>query len=622
MNRKNIPLILKSFLKKEEESRYSNMIYTAVILLCILGLRLFYMQVIDASYYKNEAEGNRIRHLPIQAARGVIYDRNGIVLAGSKSSYSITIPVDRQGIQIKDEELNKISKLVNVSIKDLKKKIEDYKSDFGAIYLVNNVGVDVATQIEERKDEFPGIEIEIAPIRIYPFNSAGAQVLGYVGEAGYEDRDKEGNPYKSATIIGRAGIEQKYNEFLEGKNGIKKVEVDAAGHPVRYITGDEVVSGQNIRLTIDGRLQKAAEDAVENQVRVLNSMGISPTGASVVAIDPNTGAVLAMVSWPTYDPNMFSRGIKSSEWDSIIKNKNHPLQDRAISSMYAPGSTFKVITAATALESKVMMPDEKIYDNGKHWIIDKRNAEGEAFGWIDFYDAMAKSDNVYFYEMGRRTGIDRLAKMSSDFGLGMRTGIDLDGESEGNIASEEYKLKVFHQDWYLGETFDAAIGQSYTLTTPIQMAMVYCALANGGVRYKPYVVSRIDNLDGTPMKIFSPERLGSIPVSKANLDSINKALRKVMTKEGTGGFLFDSYPIPIAGKSGTAETNGGENGWFIAYAPFDKPEIVVVALFEHSGFGSQSAAPVVKKMMDAYFHVGDYVNDKKQDYKFSVGGMQ
>ena len=620
MNRKHVPLILESLLKKREESRYSNLIYTAVILICILGLRLFFMQVIDASYYKSEADGNRIRHLPVQAARGVIYDRNGIVLAGSKSSYSITIPVDRQGIQIKDEELKKISDLVHVSVDDLKKRIEDYKSNFGAIYLVNNVGVDVATQIEERKDEFPGIEIEIAPIRIYPFKSAGAQILGYVGEAGNEDRDKNGNPYKSSAIIGRAGLEQKYNQYLEGKNGVKKVEVDAAGHPVRYITGEEVVSGQNIRLTIDAKLQKAAEDAVEAQVKELNGMGVSPTGASVIAVDPNTGAVLAMVSWPTYDPNMFSRGIKSSEWNDIINNKNHPLQDRAVSSMYAPGSIFKVITAATALESKVMMPDEKIYDNGKHWIIDKRNAEGEAFGWIDFYDAMAKSDNVYFYEMGRRTGIDRLSKMAGEFGLGKKTGIDLDGESEGNVASEEYKLKVFHQDWYLGETFDASIGQSYTLTTPIQMAMVYSAIANGGVRYKPYVVSSIDNLDGTPMKIFAPVSLGSIPVSKTNLGYISEALRKVMTKEGTGGFIFNNYPIPIAGKSGTAETNGGENGWFIAYAPFDKPEIVVVAIFEHSGFGSQSAAPVVKKMMDAYFHIGDYAKNKKKDYKIDTGG--
>ena len=250
-----------------------------------------------------------------------------------------------------------------------------------------------------------------------------------------------------------------------------------------------------------------------------------------------------------------------------------------------------------------MTPSEQIYDSGKHWVIDKRNAQGEAFGWIDFYQAMAKSDNVYFYEMGRRLGIDRLAAMSRAFGLGKKTGIDLPGETEGNVASEEYKREVFNQDWYLGETFDAAIGQSYTLVTPLQMAVVYSAIANGGYRYRPYLVTRIDNFDGTPLKIYSPEVMGTVPISKTTLETIQASILGVMKKEGTGGFLFADYPIPIAGKSGTAETNGIDNGWFIAYAPYDKPEIVVVVMFEHSGFGADSAAPVVKKMMDAYFHL-------------------
>ena len=249
---------------------------------------------------------------------------------------------------------------------------------------------------------------------------------------------------------------------------------------------------------------------------------------------------------------------------------------------------------------------KKIFDNGRHWLIDKRNSEGEAFGWVDFYDAMAKSDNVYFYEMGRRVGIDRLAAMSRDFGLGQLTGIDLTGEVEGNVASEEYKKKIFGQDWYLGETFDAAIGQSFTLTTPLQMAMVYSALANGGFKYQPYLVSRVDHLDGTPKKIFSPKRIGSLPLSKATMDVVCEALRRVMQKGGTGGNLFENYPISIAGKSGTAETNGLDNGWFIAYGPFEKPEIVIACMFEHAGFGADSAAPVVKKVMDAYFHFGEY----------------
>ena len=603
---KHVPSILSGLLKNTEESRYARMIYAAIFLLLVLGLRLFYMQVIQGGYYKEEADGNRIRYLPMQAMRGVMYDRNGLILAGSRSAYSVVMPVDRKGNTLSDEALSRLSQLLHVSTADIKKKIEDNKLAFGAIYLANDVGIDVATQIEEKKDEFPGIEIEVNPLRVYPLGNAGAQVLGYVGEAGPDDRDAEGNPYTTTTLIGRAGLESRYNNYLEGKNGTKTVEVNASGQPVRYVGGTPSVTGNSVRLTLDANLQKAAEDAMEAQVKTLVHGGVMPTGASAVAVDPNSGAILAMASWPSYDPNRFSKEISSKDWNEIVNNKNHPMQNRTIQSMYPPGSLFKVITGAAALEAKVTTPEERIFDNGKHWLVDKRNSEGEAFGWINFYEAIEKSDNVYFYEMGRRAGIDRISRMAEEFGLGKTTGIDLAGESDGNVASEAYKMKVFKQDWYLGETMDAAIGQSFTLTTPLQMAMVYSAIANGGFRYQPYLVNRIDQLDGTPLKIFSPEKVGTLPVSKDTLDAIHKGLRMVMSKDGTGGQIFEHYPVSIAGKSGTAETNGLDNGWFVAYAPFDKPEVVILCMFEHSGFGSESAAPVVKKMMDAYFHIGDY----------------
>lgn len=606
VKRKNIPTFLTSLLKNKEESRYARMIYAAIILLFILSARLFYMQVVEGSYYKEEADGNRIRSIPVQATRGVMYDRNGVILAGSRPAYSVIMPVDRKGNTLSDDELQKLSVLLKMPVADLKKKIEDNKRAFGAIYLANDVGVDVATQIEEKKDDFPGIQIEVNPLRVYPLGAAGAQVLGYVGEAGPDDKDADGNPYTTATLIGRAGIERKYNQYLEGKNGSKTIEVNASGQPVGYVVGTPAVSGNNIRLTLDANLQKAAEDAIDSQVKILAKSGIYATGASAVAIDPNSGAVLAMVSEPSYDPNRFSKGISTADWNQIINNKNHPMQNRTIASMYPPGSLFKVVTGAAALEAKVMSPTERIFDSGKHWLVDKRNAQGEAFGWIDFYEALEKSDNVYFYEMGRRLGIDKLSQMAREFGLGKPTGIDLAGEADGNVASEEYKKKVFDQDWYLGETMDAAIGQSYTLTTPIQMAMVYSSIANGGFKYQPYLVNRIDKLDGSPLKIYSPKRVGSLPVSKATLDDIHTGLRMVMSKDGTGGMLFHDYPVSIAGKSGTAETNGLDNGWFVAYAPFDKPEIVVLCMFEHSGFGADSAAPVVKEIMDAYFHFGKY----------------
>ena len=612
MVKKDVPSILTRLLKNKEESRYARMISAAIVLLLILGARLFFMQVIEGSYYKEEADGNRIRHLPMQATRGVMYDRNGIIMAGSRSAYSVIMPVNRKGNTLSDEALNRLSALLKVPTADIKKKIEDNKLAFGAIYLANDVGIDVATQIEEKKDEFPGIEIEVNPLRVYPYSNAGAQVLGYVGEAGPDDKDAEGNPYTTATLIGRAGLERQYNAYLEGKNGSKTVEVNASGQPVRYVGGTPAISGNSVRLTLDANLQKAAEDAMEAQVNELAHSGVMPTGASAIAVDPNSGAILAMASWPSYDPNRFSKGISSKDWNEIINNKNHPMQNRTIASSYPPGSLFKVVTGATALEAKAVTPEERIFDSGKHWIVDKRNAQGEAFGWINFYEALAKSDNVYFYELGGRVGIDKISHMADEFGLGKPTGIDLEGEADGNVASEAYKKKVFEQDWYLGETMDAAIGQSFNLTTPIQMAMVYAAIANGGYKYQPYLVSRIDNLDGTPQKIFSPNKLGTLPISQSTLDTIHTGLRMVMTKEGTGGQLFEHYPISIAGKSGTAETNGLDNGWFVAYAPFDKPEVVVLCMFEHSGFGSDSAAPVVKKIMDAYFHLGDYAPGKQK----------
>ena len=603
VKRNKIPGFLSNLIKKEEESRYANMLYIAVIFLCLLSLRIFYMQILKGSYYKSESDGNRMRQIPVQAARGVMYDRNGKIMAGSRSAYSIILSDGNKDKDIPEIELNRLASLLNISASEIKEKISKNKKSFGGIVIARDVGIDVATQIEERRDEYPNFNIEVYPLRVYPLNDAGGQILGYVGEAGEEDRDSNGNTYQLGTIIGRAGLEAQFNEYLEGTNGTKLVEVDASGHPVKILNGIPVTRGHNIRLTLDSRVQKAAEDAIKEQMITLGSSGSFATGASAVAMDPQTGAILAMVSWPSYDSNHFSQGISAKEWNSLITNPNHPMQNRTISSMYPPGSTFKVITGAAALEAHVMTPSEQIYDSGKHWVIDKRNAQGEAFGWIDFYQAMAKSDNVYFYEMGRRLGIDRLAAMSRAFGLGKKTGIDLPGETEGNVASEEYKREVFNQDWYLGETFDAAIGQSYTLVTPLQMAVVYSAIANGGYRYRPYLVTRIDNFDGTPLKIYSPEVMGTVPISKTTLETIQASILGVMKKEGTGGFLFADYPIPIAGKSGTAETNGIDNGWFIAYAPYDKPEIVVVVMFEHSGFGADSAAPVVKKMMDAYFHL-------------------
>ena len=307
--KKHAPEMLEGLLKNKEESRYAGMIYAAIILLILLCLRLFFMQVIEGTYYKQKADGNRMRTLPVLAPRGIMYDRNGVLLVGSRSSYSVTLPVDRKGNNLPDEELSRLATLLNVSAATLRQRIEENKSKFGAIYLARDVSLSIATEIEEKKGDFPGIEVEVHPVRVYPYGDAGAQMLGYVGEAGPDDRDENGEPYTTSTLIGRAGIENKYNKYLEGKNGTRMIEVNAAGQPVNYAGGTSITPGNNIRLTIDASLQKATCDAIKKQLGVLHKMGIFPTGASAVALDPYSGAVLAMVSWPSFDPNQFSRGI-------------------------------------------------------------------------------------------------------------------------------------------------------------------------------------------------------------------------------------------------------------------------------------------------------------------------
>ena len=374
----------------------------------------------------------------------------------------------------------------------------------------------------------------------------------------------------------------------------------------------DTIPGRDIHLTIDLPLQKAAEKAVADQLASLRSQGIPAQGAAVVAMDPNTGAILAMVSAPGFNPNWFARGITSAQWNQLNNDPNHPFDNKVISGEYPPGSPFKIITGAAALELKKVTPNEMIFDSGRHWLIDKRNAEGEALGWLDFNTALAKSDNVYFYEMGNRVGIEELDRFAKLFGLGEKTGIKLYGESSGNLASPEYKRKVFDQDWYLGETFDAAIGQSFTLVTPIQMAMMMSEVANGGIRYQPYVVSRIDNSDGTPAEIFGPKKMGVLQVSKTVMDLIRNALRDVTAEGGTAGALFKGWPIEIAGKTGTAENSTGrDHGWFVAYAPYDKPRIVVVALVEQGGFGAGSAGPIVRDVLAEYFHINGAGTDNK-----------
>lgn len=598
--------------KKNNDGRFRYLYWILIGIFVVLICRLVYLQLVAGDYYHSLAEGNRLRAIPIAAMRGIMYDRNGQILVGSRPSFMVTYVPTKDGMT--NDELKKLSRLINQPEDKLREKIQKVKSAYVPTVLATDLTQDIVTKIEEQRNELPGISVDVQPIRYYPYNEMAAQIFGYVGQIDEEDmkRLKGQEGVSNITQIGRAGLESYYDDILRGKDGGRQVEVDAAGTPVKEMERKNPTAGHNIHLTIDLNLQQAAEDAMDKQI----ANGIGTHGIAAVAIDPNTGAVLAMASRPAFNPNWFTRGITAKEWAQINDNPYHPMENRAIAGEYPPGSTFKLITGSAALELKKVTPDEMIFDSGRHWLVDMRNAGGEALGWINFTEALSKSDNVYFYEMGRRVGIEKLAEYARMFGMGKKTGIALRGEASGLVASEEYKKKNFNQDWYLGDTFNSAIGQGFQLVTPLQAAMIVSEVANGGIQYRPFIVNRIDNLDGTPYKIFAPEQIGTLAVSRSTLDLVREGMRNV-TEEGTAGSLFAGFPIQVAGKTGTAENFGGvDHGWFVAYAPYAHPRIVIAVLVEQGGYGGVASGPIVKMMLEEYFHIGEYADGgKKQKEK-------
>lgn len=594
--------MLEALLKKKNNDGPFRYVYGAVVIVfLVLIARLVWLQLFQGDYYNSLAEGNRLRAIPLAAMRGVMYDRNGQILVGSRPSFMVTY-VPTQG-KMTDEEADKLSRLLNMPADKILEKAGKIKNSYVPTVLAQDLTPDVVTKVEERRNELPGISVDVQPIRYYPYDMMAAQIFGYVGQIDEDDMErlKGEDGVSNVTQIGRAGLESYYDDVLRGKDGSRQVEVDASGSPVMEVERKNPVQGHNIHLTLDLNLQTALEKAMDAQI----AQGIGVSGIAAVAVDPNTGAVLAMASRPAYNPNWFTRGITESEWKQINGNPNHPMENRVIAGEYPPGSTFKLITGAAALELKKITPDEMIFDSGRHWLVDMRNAGGEALGWINFTEALAKSDNVYFYELGRRVGIDKLAEYAKMFGMGQKTGIAMRGEAAGLVASEEYKEKNYHQDWYLGDTFNSAIGQGFQLVTPLQAAMIVSEVANGGIQYKPFIVSRIDNLDGTPYKIFAPEQTGTLEVSKTTLDLIREGMRNVAEESGTAGSLFAGFPVQVAGKTGTAENfSGRDHGWFVAFAPYDHPRIVIAVLTEQGGFGASSSGPIVRAMLEEFFHIG------------------
>ena len=589
-------------LNKKYAYRLELLMIASMLIFAVLIGRMAYLQLYKGDYYYRLSEGNRIRAVKILAPRGIIYDCNGEELVKNEPGFVVSLL--RTNKKPDMAVINKLAGIIEVPPEQILEKIKQNEDSYEPIRIKSNLSAAMVTKIEERSEELPGILLELQSIRKYVNNELAVHVLGYVGEVSeYEISKDQNTDLKVGSIVGKFGLERFYDNYLRGTDGSYREEVDVAGRVVQTLDELPPKPGQGLVLTVDGKLQREAEKIVDEHLKYLRSSGFAPNAnaAAIIAIDPRNGAIKALVSRPGFNPNLFVNGISSKDWQAINDNPFDPMSNKVISGEYPPGSTFKIVTGSAALETGKVTPQEMIFDSGKHWLIPMGNAEGEALGWLNFHKALAASDNVYFYEMGNRVGIDALKKYAALFGFGKTTGIDLFGETEGIIASPEYKMKVFDEDWYLGDTFNAAIGQGFNLATPIQLAVMLSAVANNGDIYRPHLVEKIVNDDGSVVKEIKPEKIGHLPVSAETLELLQSALKAVAQEGGTAAQMAN-LSVPVAGKTGTAENpHGKDHGLFVGYAPADNPNLVVVAVIDQGGFGSVSAAPIVQRIFEYIF---------------------
>lgn len=589
-------------------TRLHTLLVVCLILFAVLLGRMVYLQLWRGDYYAKQSDGNRLRQSRILAPRGIIYDSEGKELVNNLPGYAVVL---QKQSSYKPETLQRLSNLLQMPVEEINAKIKASENFYEPIMLKNNLDQQMVTKIEEQRRYMPEVMLSVQPIRNYPYHELAVHALGYVGEvSSYEIEQGLFKNISQGSLVGKGGLEKTYDKYLRGEDGAFMEEVDVAGNVVKHYDSVQPIPGKNLKLTIDYELQKELEAFTDKHLAFLRSSGIAPgaRAAAVVAIDPRNGAVRAMVSRPGYDPNWFVHGISSKNWNSINNDPNYPMNNKVITGEYPPGSTFKIVTGSAAFELKKVGLNEPIFDGGFHPMVPTMgNAGGEVLGWLTFIKALAMSDNVYFYELGYRVGIDNIEKYAHIFGFGERTGIDLEGESKGLVASKKAKRKIWDEDWRLGDTFNAAIGQGFNLTTPIQLSVMLSIVANGGTKYQPYLVDSIINSDGSLFE--KPKRAEGkhIDVSQQTIDYIRMGM-SATTQEGGTASYFAGLPKPIAGKTGTAEnSHGRDHGLFVAYGPVDDPELVVVCIVEQGGFGSVAAGPIVYKAFEEFFQEKGYM---------------
>ena len=584
-----------------------------VVAFVILIARFAYLQIVQHDYYITRAEDNRISLVPITPNRGVIVDRNGTIMARNYSAFTLEITPSK--VDSLDETIDGLTKVIEILPKDrrrFRKLLEESKS-FESLPIRTRLSDEEVARFAANRYLFPGVEVKARLFRQYPLGPVAAHALGYINRINKKDLETieasdEAANYKGTDHIGKTGLEQKYEFALHGETGYEEVEIDAGGRAVRSLSRTAPVSGNNLTLTLDTRLQEITEQAFGDR------------RGALVAIEPSTGGILALVSTPSFDPNLFVDGIRSEDWDQLNNSPDRPMVNRALNGAYPPGSTFKPFMALAALELGKRTPSQTIFDpgffnfGGHHFRDDKKGGHGT----VDMYKSIVASCDTYYYMLANDMGIDNIARFMGALGLGKKTGIDIEGESEGVLPSPEWKKRRFkrpeQQKWFAGETISIGIGQGYNAYTPIQLAQAVAAVANNGVVYRPHLVRYITDSRTGEKTLIEPKPLRTMPWKQQNIDTIKNAMVGV-NREGTGARAFAGAEYVSGGKTGTAQVfslKGAEyksgklkqelrdHGLFIAFAPADNPKIALAVLVENGGFGAQAAAPIARMVIDYY----------------------
>ena len=576
--------------RKRFETRIKILWVVIVCSFLILLARIAWLQLIEGERYLRISKNSRLQLLPLPCTRGLILDRNGKKLTHNEASFSVgVIP---SNVSNPDHLLDHLAIILKLNKKAILERLGRAPNPFKPVVLKKNVGMSTVTFLLEREEKFPGVVIIAQPVRTYLYGGLASHLLGHLGEVNQTELAlSSGYGIELGDLVGKMGVEKVCNRYLQGEKGGKQIEVDAHGRALRTISEKDPIPGHNVYLTIDLRMQEIAEKELGERKGV------------VLIGDPYTGGIFALVSYPGFDPNLFSWGISESEWNRLRDEPLHPLENRATRGEYPLGSTIKVITASAALEEGIISKEDTFFCGG-NFTIGNRVFKGwkeEGHGEINLEEAIIHSCNVYFYQLGLRLGVKRIIRYARLFGLGKSTGIDLESEKPGFLPTPDWKKRRKGEAWYGGDTVNLSIGQGYILVTPVQMLKVISVIANGGYLIKPYLIKKIVGPRGNLIKEFQPQKMERVPLSSATLNFLRRSLRGVV-REGTG-WRAENKTVEISGKTGTAELSEGEkpHNWFTGYASSTHLRLAIVVLVENREEDIQIAPQIAGKIFSQIF---------------------